>query len=65
MFWSSTPRIKHSALPSTELLTQPLSQASESTNAGIWTLIEYLAEHRILICTQGKVAVSSNDLVIH
>ncbi len=64
-FWSPTPRNLHPARTSTKFLNKPLNAALTTTNAGIDTLIEYLPDHKLLICTQCKVAVPSNDLEIH
>ena len=64
-FWSPTPRIERPARTSANSLTQLPSPALTYTNAGIETLIEYLPDHKLLLCTQCKVAVPSNDLEIH
>lgn len=64
-FWSPTSDSLHPARTSVGSLIQPLDLATTSTSAGIATLIEYLPDHKLLICTQCKVAVPSNDLEIH
>jgi hypothetical protein len=65
MFWGSTRRDLRPARTSTNFVTQPLSPASTSTNAGAGTLIEYLPNHKFLICAQRKGAVPGSDLKIH
>lgn len=64
-FWHPTQKNAYPAQISTGSVTQTLSTASPFTNSGIETLIEYLPDHKLLLCTQCKTAVPSDDLEIH
>jgi hypothetical protein len=64
-FWNPTQKQAYSAQISTGSVTQPLSTASNFTNLGIETLIGYLPDYKLLLCTQCKTAVPSDDLEIH
>lgn len=64
-FWHPTPNKASLTQNFTGSATQPLSPAPNLTNGAIETLIEYLPAHELLLCTQCKVAVPSDDLEIH
>jgi hypothetical protein len=64
-FWHPTPKTTSTTQASTGSVAKPLNSASNLTNAATETLIEYLPDHKLLLCTQCKTAVPSDDLETH